>query len=636
MNVEEEIMQFKNLYSPIKINGMISRNRIVASPTGDVFEEKALGGAGIVICGHTIIEPGRSSFASPDEPYIFHKYSVEEARSRIRKCRQAGARASLELFHAGQYARVRDYAVGPVGFIREDGVKVRAMTAKMMDEVADLFAKAAKEARNLGFDMIFMHFGHGWLAPQFLSPLFNKRTDEYGGCFENRVKFPKLILERVRQAVGVNYPVDMRISAVEWVDGSIEFEDTLRFIKLVEPLIDSVQISAGLDIDHEGNVHMVTTNFKGHMVNAEYARAVKQNVNIPVSVVGAVMNPAEAEELLASGTVDLVAFGRSFIADPDWANKAKNGNAEDIVPCIRCLQCYHISTNRRNVGCSVNPRYTNEAFIPKMLKKTDKCNNIVVIGAGPSGLMAALTASKRGHKVTLLEKENHVGGALHYIAMEHYKEDIRLYLQYLKSQLKKSDVNVRLNTEASPEMIRDMQADAVFVAIGAKPIVPQIKGLGNANVIGFIEAIKDKEQIVNDVVVIGGGTIGAEIALELAEIKGKNVTIIETGSEIAAGGNMLYRIALRQRMDAVRNLSTLMKSSCTEINPEGVFVTLNNGEKKFVKANTIIVATGVAADSTEVAGFYGFTPDTFTIGDCNEPKKIMEAVFDGYAIASQI
>jgi len=629
-------MQFQNLFSPIKINGMISRNRIVASPISNIYEEKALGGAGIVICGHTIVDPGRSSFASPDEPYIFSKYSVEEARSRIRKCRQSGARASLELFHAGQYARVKDYAIGPMGFIREDGVEVKAMTTEMMEEAADCFANTAKDAKALGFDMVFMHFGHGWLAPQFLSPLFNHRNDEYGGCFENRAKFPKRILEKVRQAVGKDYPVDMRVSAVEWVENSIEFEDTLRFIKLVEPLIDTVQISAGLDINHEGNVHMVTTNFKGHMVNAEYARVVKKNVNIPVSVVGAVMNPLEAEELIASGTVDLVAFGRSFIADPDWPNKAKDGIAEDIVPCIRCLQCYHISTNRRNVGCSVNPRYTNEEFILKIPEKTETKKKIVVIGAGPAGIIAALTCKKRGHNVILFEKEDKPGGALRYIAQEHYKEDIRLYLHYLAGQLDKSGIDARFNTTATPEIIKSLQPDAVFIAVGSKPLIPEIKGIDNSNVIGFLEAIQNEDCIGKSVVVIGGGTIGAEIALELAELRGKNVTIIEMTNEIAASGNMLYRIALRQKMDATKNLTKLMETTCREIRPDGVIIASKDGKETFLKADTVIIAAGVKKDKVFTDNFYGIIPDTFVIGDCERPGIIMDAVFDGYSIASRI
>ncbi|MCE1254816.1 MAG: FAD-dependent oxidoreductase, partial [Anaerolineae bacterium] len=603
---------------------------------GDFFEETALGGAGIVICSHTIVEPGRSSFASPDEPYIFHKYSVGEAQSRIRKCHQFGAKASLEIFHAGQYARVKDYAMGPVGFIREDGVEVKAMTPEMMEHTADLFGQAAKDARDLGFDMVFIHFGHGWLAPQFLSPLFNKRSDEFGGSFENRSKFPKLILEKVRQAVGKNYPVDMRISAVEWVEGSIEFEDTLRFIKLVEPLIDTVQISAGLDINHEGNVHMVTTNFKGHMVNADYARVVKQNVKIPVSVVGAVMNPEEAEKLLASGTVDLVAFGRSFIADPDWPNKALNGQSDDIVPCIRCVQCYHIATNRRNVGCSVNPRYWNESFIAKELVPTKKAKNIIVIGGGPAGMMAAITASSRGHKVTLLEKNDWLGGALFYAAKEFYKEDIKIYLDYLIRQLNKSAVEVRLNCDATPEMVKSLEPDVIFVAVGSAPILPPIQGINNKNVLGFYEAMDNEDAIGQKVAIVGGGTIGAEIGLELAELHGKDVSIVEITPELASQGNLLYKIALRQKMDALSNLHRLTETLCTEITRDGIVIKNKNGQESYIPADTVIISTGVSANKQVSESFYNIVPDTFEIGDCNSPRKIMEAVFEGYTVASHI
>jgi len=613
---------------------MIARNRIVAAPIGDNFEEKALGGAGIVICGHTIVEPGRSSFASPDQPSIFEKYSVEEARSRIRKCRQAGARSSLEIFHAGQYARVKDYAIGPMSFIREDGTEVKAMTHAMMEETAANFATIAKETKNLGFDMIFMHFGHGWLAPQFLSPLFNKRTDEYGGSLENRAKFPLMILKAVREAVGSSYPIDMRISAIEWVEGSIEFEDTLRFIQMAEPLIDMVQISAGLDINHEGNVHMATTNFKGHMVNAEYAKTVKQHVNIHVSVVGAVMNPQQAEELISSGAVDAVAFGRSFIADPDWPNKAKDGTADEIIPCIRCLQCYHISTNRRDVGCSVNPRYTNESFIPKTVEPAKKKKNVVVVGGGPAGIMAALSSKKRGHDVTLFEKSEQVGGVLQYVAKEHYKEDIQFYLQYLLGQLDKSGVDIRLNTEATPDILKTMKPDAIFVAIGAKPVTPPIKGVDNA--MNFFDAIENKSNIGDTVVVIGGGTTGAEIALGLAEIEGKQTTIVELSDKIAAQGNMLYRIALRQKMEALDNLILRTETTCSEITPEGVEVISKNGVREFIKADTVIIAVGMQSDETVNEQFYGITPDTFVLGDCNRVGKIMDAVFDGYTIASHV
>lgn len=628
-------MNYPHLFSPIKINTVTSRNRIVATPVGEVFEEKALGGAGIVICGHTIVEPGRSSFASPDEPYAFHKYEVEHTQSKIRRAHQAGAKASIEIFHAGQYARVKDYAMGPMGFIREDGVEVKTMDLAMMEHTADCFAQTCKEAKDLGFDLVFIHFGHGWLAPQFLSPLFNQRTDEFGGSLENRAKFPLMILQRIRKAVGLYFPVDMRISAVEWVQGSISFEDTLAFIKMAEPYIDTVQLSAGLDINHEGNVHMVTTNFKPHTVNAEFAAIVRQNVKIPVSTVGAVMNPQEAEDLIASGKVDLVGFGRSFIADPDWPNKAKDGRADDIVPCIRCNQCYHISTNRRNVGCSVNPRYTNEAFVPKKPATADVKKHVVVIGAGPAGLKAALTASQRGHKVTLLEKSDEVGGAVHYIAKEYYKQDIHAYLTYLKGQLKKSSVDLRLNTTATPDSVKALNPDAIIIAVGASPITPPIPGIELPHVMGFYDALEHEDKIGQNVVIIGGGSIGAEIGLELAELHHKKVTIVELFDQIAVQGNMLYRIALRQKMDAVPNLIKKMNTACQSITPEGCLVKTPEGYEN-IPADTVIIATGVRANTKLAESFYGIVPDTFTIGDCNNARKIMEAVFEGHTIACNL
>ncbi len=629
-------MRYPHLFSPIKINNMVVRNRIVSTPMGHNFADKALGGPGILIAGSVITEPGRSSWASPDEPYGFSKYEVEKTRQRILIAQQGGAKVSIEIGHAGQYGRVKDYAKGPTGYIRADGVEVKEMTEEMMEETLYWFEQAAFDAKDIGFDMIFMHFGHGWLASQFLSPLFNKRTDQYGGSIENRARFPKMILERVRKAVGPDFPIDMRISAIEWMEGGIEFEDVLTFIKMVEHLIDTVQISCGLDLEHEANVHMATTNFSEHMPNAKYAKIVKENVKIPVSVIGAIMNPEEAEKLIADGIVDLVALGRPLAADPEWPKKAREGRPEDIVPCIRCLQCYHISTNRRNVGCSVNPRYANEKFIPAKIQKAEEKKKVVVVGAGPAGLKAALVADERGHEVILLEKNNFVGGAMHYVAMEYYKEDIKAYLDYLKSQLAKSKIKVCLNTEADEDMIRELCPDALIVAVGASPATPPIPGIQNENVISFYTAIEEEESIGQDVVVIGGGTIGAEIALELAELRQKKVTILEMTDSIAAQGNMLYRIALRQKMEKVSTLKTMLRTSCKEILGDGVIARTEDGQEQFIKADTVIVATGVRANKTLADSFYGIVPETFVIGDCKQPRKIMEATLEGFLISSNL
>ena len=631
-------LKYPCLFSPLKINSIMVSNRIIANPMGQVFAEKALGRPGVVIAGSVITQPGKSSWESADQPYAFAKYQVEKTRQRVLIAHQGGAKASIEIAHAGQYARVApgDFAIGPTGYVREDGVEVKEMDEAMMDEVAAGYARTAKDARDVGFDMIFLHFGHGWLVPEFLSPLFNKRTDAYGGCIENRMKFPLRILDEVRKAVGPYFPIEMRISANEYMPGGISFEDVLTFVKAAQKYIDVVQVSCGLDIEHEANVYTASTNFTEHGLNVKYAKAIKENVDILVSVVGAIMSPEEAEQILADGAADMVALARPLVADPDWPVKALEGRPEDIVPCLRCLQCYHISTNRRNVGCSVNPRYANESWVPKELPKAETRRRIVVVGAGPAGCKAALTACKRGHEVILLEKRDHIGGAIHYVAMEHFKVEIKAYLEYLKIQIDKEDIDLRLNTEATPEMVRELQPGALIVAVGALPARPPISGIDSPNVIGFYEAIEKEEKVGQNVVIIGGGTIGAEIGLELSLLKKKNVTIVEMTGELAVQGNMLYKIGLRHKMREAETLHVMLEAGCREITADGVRVEDKEGREVILPADTVIIATGVRADRKTAESFYGITPQTYMIGDCEKPRKIQEATMEGYTIASTL
>ncbi len=629
-------MRFPTLFSPLKINTLVTKNRIVATPTGEFFEDKALGGAGIVIAGHAIVEPGHSSYSSADEPDAFAKYEVEETRRRVLKIHQGGAKASIEIFHGGAHARAHEFARGPVSYTRDDGMEVRGMTEADMEEVLALYAQCVRNAKAIGFDMVFLHFGHGWLPAQFLSPRTNSRTDEYGGSLENRARFPLRILKTVREAVGPAFPVDMRISAHEWVADSIEFSDVVGFLQMAEEYLDTVQISAGLDIGIEGNVHMATTNFEPHMPNAHWAAVVKQNLGIPVGVVGAIMNPQEAEELLAGGVVDLVALGRPLIADPQWPRKAQEGREDDIVPCIRCLQCYHISSNRRNVGCSVNARFWNESFVPRQLTITPRARRTVVVGGGPGGLVAALTAAERGHDVTLFEQEDVLGGQLQYVAREFYKQDIKAYLDYLLRQAAKSSISFRMGTTATPELVAELKPDALVIAIGATEFVPPIPGIDLDHVMTGNEAILREDELGQDVAIIGAGSIGTEIGLELATLKNKNVTMIDLAETYAPQGNTLYREGLRQKLEKADTLSFRFASLCREVTHDHVVVQDRDGRTEDLLVDNVVLSAGMRPRAAEAQAFYGITPEVVMVGDCVRPRIIMDAVFEGYTYAMNL
>ena len=629
------MLKYPHLFSPIKINNMIVKNRIIAAPTGDSFEEKALGGAGMVIAGHAIVEPGFSSFASADEPYIFSKYQYEATRLRILKIQRAGAKASIELFHGGQDARVKNYAKGPCSFIRKDGVKVVGMDEESMTETLHWYAKTAREARDLGFDSIFLHFGHGWLPAQFLSPVFNHRTDEYGGSLKNRMRFPLRILQTVRNAVGPHYPVDIRISAKEWVPHSIKFEDVKAFVEKAQSLVDVVQISAGMDMNRQSNVHCITTNFADFKPNVKYAAAIKAAVGIPVSVVSAVLTPEDGEKIIADGQADMVAYGRAFIADPYWPKKVLEDHEWDISPCVRCMQCYHISTNHKNVGCTVNPRFNHESFVPRDVPEAKIKKNVVVIGGGPGGMKAAITASIAGHHVMLIEKRPHLGGEMIYVAQEHYKVEIARLLSQLRKQVKHSDAKVLLNTEATPDMVRAMNPDALIIAVGGFEAQPPISGLDGTSHMSGTQAIEHDFSDAQNIAILGGGTIGAELGLELSLLDHKNVSIIEMGSELAAQGNSLYKIALHQKLDECETLDLRLNTACQGFDGNNMIVKDATGLST-IPFDHLIVSTGIRPKADLAELFYGIAPETNMIGDCVRPRKIMDAIFEGHNVAMSL
>lgn len=637
------------LFQPLKVNKVVLKNRIISAPLGS-NTDKSLSGIGMIIRG-TSGSVDDSRMRLTPGPYCFADlFKAAKVRNEVSLIRQRGAKAEFELCHCGQFAMVEkgDYAIGPVSFTRKDGTEVRAMDEEMMNDIADKFAKSARDAKEYGFDGVLLHFGHGWLPAEFLSPYFNKRTDEYGGSFENRIKFPTMIVDRVRKAVGPDYMLDMRISGDEHIEGGMKIDEVAAFIKSIEDKIDMVHISCGVEVSNDTKIYMSPTAYAPHKINVELAKIVKQQVKIPVAVVGGIMTPEEAEEILEQGCADAIVVGRQLIADPWWAKKAWEGRSEDITPCIRCMNCYNPYQYRTeeekqsHVGmnsvpcCSVNPRYLHEDRVPNQVAPAEVKKKVVVVGGGPAGMKAAVTAAQRGHQVILLEKESVLGGQLICSEYDATKQDLKRFKNYLITQLQKTGVEVRLNTKATPEMVREMGADSIILALGAYPIELPLPGKEKNQVFTSIEAYKNLEKTGEHVAIIGGGSIGCELGVDLARM-GRKVTILELGPVLNRTLNDIMKTALRREMDKCGDrLTALTEVSCTEIHEKSVTIRKKNGEMEEIPADIVIFAAGMRSRLDEANEFFGIIQDTDIIGDANRVGTVWNASEDGYYVSANL
>lgn len=672
---------YPELFKPLVIRNKRLKSRVVSSPHGDprmlkadrdgysIFSDEAAiyygkiarGGAAIVNTGHLGVDP-RFYLGAHKEYFDFgnprvNAYLLPSMHKIVENIHAYGSLASIELNHGGQWCTPVEgnKLLGPSYLEMEDGLVVEPMDEGEMEYVANCFAEAAYIGKRAGFDIVNVHAAHNWLLGEFFSPIENRRTDKYGGSVENRARFPKMVMDRIRQRVGEDMILAMRISATEVEEGGITMEDVIKIIDIMSETVDIVQCSAGKIHDSFTESFTFPSQYMPQGTNSHLARAVKAaHPKCMIETIGGIDSPAFANEMIKSGGADLVGMARGFIADPDWAEKVKQNHPEDVRPCIRCLHCLDfcepLDSSNSMSYCSVNPR---RAFItePEPIINYSGSKQVAVIGGGPAGMLAAIEICDRGHHVTLIEKDSKLGGRLEFADFIKFKKGIKNYRDYLICQVeKRKDIKVCLNTEADAQLLESMGPDAIIVATGATKFVPPIKGVDSSIVIHAADVFKRTNEIGDKVVVIGGGDVGCEITIQL-QTMGKTVDLIETEDKLMKFSKDFwenkvftefflkheYKEKLKS-FDDLKEVDTVkihLSAKCTEITEQGVYLEDSDGKRQFIEADTVILSTGLR-NGPDVLEFDNLAPTVIYIGDRSEVANIENASRTAYASSLRI
>lgn len=642
--------KYPNLCKPITLGKVTFKNRMFSAPMGGTditndgcigskssafYELRAKGGAGAVTVSECMVHPKTDgSHAYHLDPAILN--SLANATYTADAIRRHGCIPSIELSHSGMYAgtymtdKTKQKEMcqwGPSACVRPDGVQVKELTHEMIADIVDSYAKTSAMAKRAGFEMVMIHGGHGWLINQFLSPMFNHREDEYGGSLENRCRFAIEVLKAVREAVGPFFPIEFRMSGSEFVEEGYDLETGVEIAKILEPYVDLLHVSAGTYQRTFGDTH--PSMFKDHGCNVYLAAEIKKHVKVPVATIGGLNDPAQMEEIIASGKADVVEMARALLADPYLPSKVMQNRDDEIVRCLRCFTCMAERAATSTRRCTVNPLIGREiegdVIYPAPVKK-----KVLIAGGGPGGLYAAYTAAKRGHEVILCEKEAQLGGILKSEQALPFKYEMYQLTEVYEKMARDAGAQIRLNTEVTKEYVEKEEPDALIIAVGSRPLIPPIKGIDGENVIVVNDYYKKKEECKDKVVVFGGGLAGCECAIHLG-MEGKQVELVEMREELAPDANVRHRPLLLKEIDKYVNVHTGLRG--IEITKDGVLCVDKEGKEVLVPGETIICALGQRSRTDVVEALRDCAPYVSVIGDAEKVATITNAVYRGYHTA---
>lgn len=639
-------MKFENLFAKGRIGNLELKNRIVMPAMGTslagyngeaspeliaFYEERARAGCGLIITEITRIDD-EFGVGTPNQlsaTNLKHIPSLERLAKTVHKY---DTKIFLQLHHPGResHGRLIDgrqiVAPSPIP-CKVCKEEPRELTTLEVENLVKKFVTGAKFAQMAGIDGVELHGAHGYLICQFLSPYTNKRTDKYGGDFNGRMRFITEIIVGIKQICGKHFPISVRIDGDEFIEGGINLEEATKIAKYLESLgVDAINVSSGI---YETGFTIIEPiglkeGWKKHL-----AKTIKAEVNIPVIAVNNIKHPEIAEELLSQGVMDFAGIGRGQLADSQWSLKAYDERSEEIKPCISCLHCIEELEKCGTTKCAVNPRMGRELEFNN-LEANGENKVVAVIGAGPAGLEASRVLSLRGFKVVLFEKENTLGGMVSLGSNPPDKEKLTWFIDYYKRTLESLGVEIKLNTKATIEAIKEINPYAVFIATGSNPVIPNLEGINNKNVLTVAQVLSGKEKVENEsVVVIGSGMTGCETAEYLA-VRGNKITLVEMLPQIGAGvyPSNLYTVIKNLNAHGTKFLTShkLMKVAETSVE----LLNLKTNETIIIPTDKVVLSLGIRSNNAIAKELEDHFLIVKVIGDAEKPGRIAEAVRQGF------
>lgn len=628
------------IFEQTRINGMKLKNRIYMAPMGTqteadgsfsdrsirYYEERAKGGFGLIITGANQVS---TKYEAKACNILGTAKSFEQLNFLARRIHNHGSKLCIQLtpglgrmqFTTGD---VQPYSCSDNTSFWFPELKCKEFTKEDIAFLVSQMAEKAAIVKAAEADALELHGYGGYLMDQFQSELWNKRSDEYGGSLENRMRFSVECVKAIRQAVGPNFPILFKFTPVHGVEGGREIEEGIEMAKILEKAgVDALHVDVGC---YEAWYKAITTVYQEAQTQIDIAAEIRKNVNIPVMSQGKMGNPRDVEEALELGKADYIGQAHAAVCEPHWVEKIRNHNTYDLIPCIGCNECLYAGFTGKIFHCAVNPLTFNEDYYPVM--PADPNKKVLVIGGGPAGMTAALTASQRGMQVELWEKTSELGGLLRAAGGPRFKKDVKDYTDYLIRQVLKSNIKVKTLKEATKETVLNGEYDKVIFATGANPFMPPIKGIDDQIVVGANSVLRNERGFGDKVVVIGGGLVGCETACHVAE-KSNDVTIVEMLPEILMTTHHSKNNdqALRQLIED-SNIKIKAGARVKEIG-NGKLICEIDGKDEILEADTVIIASGYTSN-TQVYDQVMEEINCEVIGDANQVDNILKAVHQGF------